>query len=271
MKKVIIAFIVLTGVFAIYSCSVNDETNKDSNELMNDTPISYVLKEGESPYYKQNKWDTCGVMHNNILKAVVANKINLGKVTNDYIDYSNNQFHEIYDPNYTITTLTTEQVRTVMADSTNYYVNVIDNNIHYTTTVKTSLSEFFMIIANSSTEENLTYSIMKNKIIRYEDNIIASNISETDKDEILKVTSVARHSLYFWNKELGDLTEISITGKRPIWKWIVVGLADVAGGAAGATAGSLTGVLAVAGGVAGAAGASSGASSLVDWISPDQP
>ena len=129
----------------------------------------------------------------------------------------------------------------------------------------------FVIIRNSLTEEDLTYNILKKKIIDYEDKIIKSSLNQADIDEILKVTSVARHSFYFWNKELGQTQENSILGKRPFWKWLVVGFADVAGAAAGATAGSLTGVLAVAGGVAGAAGASSGASSLVDWISPDAP
>lgn len=256
------------SLFSIFSCSNTDESSLNDTQSKN---VNYALKEIDSPNNKQNKWDICGIMHNNILRAVVDNKKNLEKNADAYIDYSLNQFHSMYDPNYSISTMTTQEIRIVMSDSTNYYVNVIENNINYTPVVKANLNEFFVIIRNSLTEEDLTYNILKKKIIDYEDKIIKSSLNQADIDEILKVTSVARHSFYFWNKELGQTQENSILGKRPFWKWLVVGFADVAGAAAGATAGSLTGVLAVAGGVAGAAGASSGASSLVDWISPDAP
>lgn len=272
MKKIlkVAAFVSLLGFFTV-ACSKDDISNSEDTELKN--VKNYAVSSYVDPYNSANVWDSIGVKHNEILSDLKANRANLSS-TDDYIGYSLYRFHERYDPYYTITTLTNSEIRDVLTDSTYQYMNGIAANTYYSEDVKNNILEFYHLLENISDEEDISYGDLKNYITNFEEYIIESSLDSSDKDEVLKITSLARHSFYFWYIELGDVkttTTIFASRRKPIWKWIVVGVADIAGGVAGATIGSPTGIGAIGGGLAGGVGASAGAASLVDWISPDNP
>lgn len=268
MKKLALGVLLAIFAFAIYSCSTNDENETVDIKNVKDS-TEFSKKELVNPYNKNNKWDSSGIKHNFILSKVVLNKAKLGKNTDAYIEYSNAIFHEYFDKSYTHTCMKISETREVLADSTNLYANVIKNS-NLTTATKEKIHDLFGILKNSLSEQNLTYKDVKDKIVNFENDILFSNLKDSEKDEVLKISSVARHSLYFWNHQLGGSKNSSVSSKRRWWKWLVVGIADAAGATSGALVGSPTGIGAVAGGIAGAAGASAGAASLLDWISPDK-
>lgn len=256
------AIIIATFGILVYSCSSDNETSLKSNDSLTSSRIQSMSK--VDPANPKNNMDICGIRHNIVIEAVMNNSENL-RTTDDYVKYSNLVFHEKFDNAYRIEDISTKTVTSILADSENNYSNVIESkNFSKQTTAK--LKELFALINDSKSDENLTYRAIRTKIIAFEDQILASTeMTEDDKNEVLKASSIARHTLFFWSQRFGDSSTVNSLGlKRRWWQWLVIGIADVAGGVAGATAGSPTGVGAVAGAVAGAAGASSGAASLVD-------
>jgi hypothetical protein len=216
----------------------------------------------------QNKWDICGQYHNDIIQDVMANKKNLSDIES-YVNYANSitQMKLNLSPQEASEySLSPNQVNTILSDKDNSYRNVIASS-KYSQATKDKYSELVNIFESAKNGDEIDYSTFKNRIISFESDLQRSNLSEKEKDEVLKVSSIARYSSLFWNETLqatdGNNGSI-IAAKRKWWQWLVIGIADVAGGIAGGIATGATVIGAVAGAVAGAAGASSGAATLVD-------
>ena len=109
-----------------------------------------------------------------------------------------------------------------------------------------------------------SYERIKTQIMDFEEDIINDyGLMEGDKQIVLQTTSVFRYSTAQWEEALpGFSAEIVPTGwtlngkKLKWWQWLVVGIADAAGGALGTAIG---GPLGTAGG---AVLASSGAAGI---------
>lgn len=279
MKRFLKLSVTLSLIFAFNSCQNDGDFQSKENENV----IEYSAKaEEDTPDFHLNKYDYAGRDHNIILENVVE-KWNENLTMDDYINFSRDEFFAIYSNEPSQTFPSNTSIINVLEDADNDFANVI-RNTNFNTVVKQHLSDFIELLVSFEATNNNKYSDLKNQIISFETKIISDNsLLEEDKEIILSVTSIGRHSAYFWNTTyLNALSNGYVTsgyvvkgffGKRPFWKWATVIICDVAGGiSGGAAAGAVSGgVVLIAGAVAGAAGASSGASSLVDWISPSKP
>lgn len=264
MKKVV--FILCSfAIFSFYSCSksktevIPSKLNTQSKKIMEELPSNV-----------NNPHDSIGFHHNESLEYVKlqiqgTNLRNFDILIEKSNEYSKNTFSsnipdiETYLPS-------SSYISRILADSIYKFKNVIENS-DYSVYSQGKLKDF--VASLYLIDENKKYSDIKKDIISFENSItVDNNISNLEKDALLRVTSVARHSMFYWIKEYNTVQNI-IVKRRPWWKWLVVGIADVAGGISGAIVAGPTLIGNIAGGISGAAGASAGASTIVDWVSPD--
>jgi hypothetical protein len=252
------------ATLGFYACK--QENLKPEGLQMSENPQSNSASIPCSPANPDNPFDSVGIIHNLALNDV---KNSVG-FSNSTINQRVNRANQYLSQQFGISaTFTISTITNIIADSSNSF-NTTINNLSVSNNLRNRLRNVVFLIKNNSDFDN--YCDLKNQIMILEQAVIDDNtLSTNEKNIFLKVSSIARHTLHYWtsiywneigydvNDPLASATERS---KRPWWKWVVVGLCDVAGGIAGGGAG-------IAGVVAGAAGASSGASSLVDWISPD--
>jgi len=259
----------VVGFFIFNGCSeaTTEELNNNSSP---EIQTSFYERDGmSSPDNPSNPWDIYGVIHNEILQEVIDNQRCFGNDTNAAINFALLKFEEKYDPVSFGGKTSLAEIQVILQNFPNSYYNVV-NTYSDNQSVRSKLNDLFDIIYNSFDEDGLDYNIMKGRILSFEESILndshdlisASGITATDMDVVLKTTSIARYSFYFWylnTNEIGTPSydyEVHGKKKRKWWKWLVVGAADVAGGATG--------------GVWGALGTSAGASTLVDWVVPDE-
>lgn len=252
-----VKFLYLIVFFALFSCS---KENDQQNEMKIDAKVYEKYQEASNP---DNPWEHFGLIHNDILDEYKLEKIKdlkknpqmFAKKVNrmdEVIEFAFQKFDEKYQVLGLEETSSVEQIKHILNDGDNFYANIVDEYTKEKANVHVAVKDFFKIIETFS-GQNITYTDVKDEIIKFEKGILLGNYSlnKAEKDYILKMTSIARHSFYFWSNQK---PRISKTG-RPWWKWVIVGLADVAG--------------ALTGKVKDALGASAGASTLIDWIAPD--
>jgi|GEM_PF-969236 len=261
----------VVGVFIFNACS--EATSEEFKDTDSSSKIDHSFNKRDgvsSPNNPSNPWDIYGVIHNEILQYVVNNQGSLGNDTDATINFALTQFESRYDPMSFGGYTSVSEIQNILHSFPNSYHNVI-STYSYSPNTKNKLRGLFDIIYSSFEEDDLDYNSMKNKIIDFEVNLLNGNsggavsVNDVDKIIILKATSIARHSFYFWYLNTNEIDgpdfeyELEDGGGNRVnkkwWKWLVIGAADVAGG--------------VTGNVAGALGASAGASTLVDEISPE--
>lgn len=271
MKKLLTLSVAVTLLFSINACQEDQEAKVSKNEI---TTFAVTNKFGVSADFALNPYDNAGKVHNEILQKVVE-KWDENLTTDDYINISRDEFFKLYPNENPAVFLSNVKIKSILDDSDNNYATIL-NNPNLNPVVRNQMSSFIKLLIDFEATGNNDYADLKEKIVYFETSIINNtSINDKDKAAILYVTSIGRHSAYFWNTIYLDAlangyTPFSIMGKKPWWKWVAVGLADVAGGiSGGAAAGAVSGgVVLIGGAIAGAVGASAGASSLVDWISP---
>ena len=246
-----IVFLILL-IIGIVSCNSDDFQSKNNEILITSKSDSRI---DEGPSNALNSWDESGAIHNEVLQKVVDNQHKLNNDFNSYVTYASEVYIADYgNPNQE--TLGTERVRTILADSLNFYKNRVLETT-YSESVKTRLFDLINIFETVVKGDEIGYSEFKAEIVNLENDIINDRISLEEKEILLKTTSVARYSCYFWINEL-QLSNNRSERRRKWWKWAIVGLADVAGGFVG---GSLMGP---AGAVVGAVETSSGALDIIE-------
>lgn len=258
MMKKVISLAVLSALF--FSCSKEQETGRKNDVSLVDTEVYEKYKEASNP---ENPWEHYGLIHNDILDELKSKKIEkptmFSKKVNQ-LDVTINYTLEKFDEKYGNSVMETgkkssvDEIKHILNDGENFYTNVIDEYTKDIKNVHIAIKDLFQVIERYSKDTFVEYADLKADIVAIESKIIEGDyfLSEEEKDFVLKITSIARHSFYYWSSQQKI---VSKTGKRPLWKWIVVGAADIAGG--------------ITGSVAGALGASAGASTLVDWVAPD--
>ena len=86
----------------------------------------------------------------------------------------------------------------------------------------------------------MDYKTIYNKIIAFEQKIMEDkSISIKEKEILLESMSIARHSMYFWYNYYNNPTGATYQAKKKWWHWLIIGLADVAGGVLGSSSGGL--------------------------------
>lgn len=267
MKRKTLSVLVLS-ILLVAACS------KQGTKPNDDTSQKQPAFSGRSnensgcgdPSNNSNPWDSVGIYHNYALDYVKKQALGGTADLKKYLDYSNNYMVSTFSSrvsNIRELLPSEDQLRTILADSASYYSNFIDKS-PYSEGVKLKFKELIGIITDEVGYEDADYCDIKVRILEFEEKLLADGSLKTDeKDQVLKASSVARYSLYFWYNEYQASLE---TSKRKWWQWLIVGVADVAGGIAGGIATGPTVVGVVAGAVAGAAGASSGAAAVLEYF-----
>lgn len=151
-------------------------------------------------------------------------------------------------------------INQVLADSVNDFDNVIAAT-SLSSYSKNELKELVSILKDTSGEKSDDYSDIKERIVTWETSVQNDqNISSSEKTVLLRVSSIARYSLLYWQREfiIHDPNPAPNQKKRKWWQWLIVGICDVAGGIAGAT---VNPGVAVSTGAA----ASVGAATIINW------
>lgn len=270
-KKKSLIFLATTAIIMV-SCTKQNLKTKEV-EVSQVSTSSYLVGKGTDcnvPNNSDNIWDSVGIYHNQALEYVIQEAVGQPKTITNYVGYSNqfmkNTFGERV-PDISSKLFSVSSVEILLSDTSTYFNNTIDSS-RYSRNVKTYLKNLISIMKDTTDDNSFNYCYIKSKIVELENNVPNdSNLSQSEKDVILRVTSVGRFSLFYWNNtfqsKLNGGESIS-SKKRKWWQWLIIGISDVAGGIAGGITTGPTVVGTVAGVVAGAAGASSGAATLVD-------
>lgn len=281
MKTMLKSILTVALLWSAVSCNTNEMSDLNSSARTEiSTSGNLASKASDNPENPLNNWEECGKKHNVILNYVITYQKTLdnsgltnSEIADKCIMASNNYFNQKYaqDYNNTQSPFTVDKIRSILNDGDNKFSNVIQG-MNASDKVKAKSSELINMMYNlASTDKDTEYEDVKASIVSFESSIMNdASLSQAEKDQLLQTTSIARYSSYLWSTTIDKSDSVSsVTGKKKWWKWLVVAVCDLAGGAAGTAAGG--GVLSVAGAIAGAAGASSGGAALVDWISPDAP
>ncbi|MFV0501107.1 MAG: hypothetical protein ACK5MH_05905 [Bacteroidales bacterium] len=238
-----------------FSCSDKEDDNYNSS-----VERVHLSKSTSNPYYGYNPYDYVGYQHNVVLEKIKQKLIETYGTTNveketlyavsieELVEegfYKNEMEAQLAIP--------FEFIDSIVEDRDNLYINSI-NNSNLSLEAKELINNLFSdILELSETTEG--YTEYRDVIINVENNIMSSTLAENEKQVLLKSTSIARYSIYYWLRYY----YIEANAKRPFWKYLAVGLADVAGGFAGGNVGT-------------AISASALATTLVDWNKkPDTP
>jgi len=257
--------ILLLAFSLVSSCSTENESSDKTTGALSAKAAAVGPENAKNPY------DKTGELHNAVMQMIFDDRANFNGDLEQTVSYGNTILTEKYE--FEESDLpTVEEVKTVLSDSLSFYKNNIANS-SYSEGTKEGLNKLMVIIENAASNEKTTYSSFKDEIVSFEDDILAGSLTEQQKTEILQVTSITRYSTYFWNTKYSGQyeTTTALFGKRKWWKWLIIGVADSAGGITGGIAGSPTVVGIAAGAVAGAVGTSAGALALVDAVWPEDP
>lgn len=131
---------------------------------------------------------------------------------------------------------------------------IIDIKINFRETVSNSslskegkgfLQKLFDYMLNNGFNGTVDYKECHAYILNFENDILENKtMSNSDKEFLLKSTSVGRHSINLWHKRFSDENNENNAGRRRGWfSWLIVGAADICGGVAGGGAFSVPGAI----------------------------
>uniref|UniRef100_UPI004049B8A1 hypothetical protein n=1 Tax=Flavobacterium sp. TaxID=239 RepID=UPI004049B8A1 len=276
-KNALINLVVIGITMFFYSCSTEQNEPPQNNVSTSDLESkSYNSSRVgiSTPENANNPYDEVGVMHNVVIEKVMFNASNL-VTTDDYINYAKTVSNDVYGINASNTVIPTNtQIKTIIDDHSADFSNVISNS-GYSTQAQLKLTELVNLLLEADRDLSIDYNTLKRQIITFEDDLINDiTLSNIEKQNILQMSSVARHSTHFWYNIMLDTIDYNETlspnvAKKKWWKWAVVGVADVLGAIGGASFGSPTGIVAIGMAVIGSAGASGGAATVLNYFWPD--
>lgn len=132
----------------------------------------------------------------------------------------------------------TNLIDNAIADYKNNYANLIKNS-----SLSSYSKKIVQEILDLTFNENTSYQSFISSIKKKENYIISSSIGSDEKENLLKTTSVARHSAYLWavSKNLDGSNNATTAAKKMKGTvWIIIG-ADLLGAGLGGAAGAMYG------------------------------
>lgn len=191
----------------------------------------------QSPENSKNSLDYLGVIHNEVLIEFIK----LNKTSNMSIDeillkikplmLENQNYREKFGSTYY--SVTTNQVKQYMPDVANNFNTLVDDQ-----KISNESKEFLKELLNSF-EGETDFNKVYQTVVSLEDRVIASKLTNKEKELVLGTTSIARYSSYLWLVKNPNPTFSNSLSGRFRW-WSIV--ADVAGGIIGAP-GGMAGIL----------------------------
>jgi hypothetical protein len=213
-----------------------------------------------------NPADSAGYIHNLALWDV-RNISDLQEAYDGIIKFFTNRWGSSFDDNQFRNTFTIVVIERIIEDSASLWDDTIDNtsfSVNAKDALKTLTRNFLLDTASLSTD--FSYNEIRNSIIIWENNLSESGaISQSEKELLLHVSSVARFSSLYWYNQFNEVWENmspeerqAVGKKRKWWQWLIVAACDVGGAIFGAQVNPGVAVTA-------ASAASGTAAAIINW------
>lgn len=222
--------------------------------LVSFNSVAQITIDPNDPGNATNPFDDAGKMHNEAVKLF------LEKYSDEKLSVE-----EILDRSYEICVslgMKGEKLSAVdfysgMNDAKNNFRSII-NSTDLSNSGKLKFQELIDYMMNNGLAGSLKISEFNKYILTFENNVLSNRLySKSDRESLLKYSSIARHSSNFWyTYENSSSYENNADGNPPRWiRWVIVGASDIAGAAAGGGFNVISGV-----------GASSAVNEVIDEV-----
>ena len=200
MKKTIALILTtISTIILITSCS------KSNNKEINDLKFIKISDNNNWNHASNsnNPYDSIGYLHNvalkNTLELYQINELNVSNVYNSGIEFSKERFGinstDTLTQNYTIATL--GEINNFINENINFAEIIQETNIKEN--LKAPITELIIDILDTTYLYSSNYDSLKEKIIKWENNVISfNNFNNEDKLVLLSTSSILRYSLYSW-------------------------------------------------------------------------
>lgn len=258
MTKFAFMSIIALGASVLLSCNKEGKII-NPNQAINNSNSGFVTLSGTDSNWAQasnslNPDDSIGYLHNLGLQYIL-NNVAFGNL-NDSTSYSTGiGFCAIKFGKDKASSLSLvynlSDLESIVNGYNNYNYNfsqVIQNEANIDSTVKTHLLSLIVNITDSNYAYINNYDSLKSKIVNWENGIISSNISSTDKDVLLSSSSILRYSLLaWWNVQFpsNDSGYVTLGLFRKIVGVVLVAASDAVAGSVGAAIGGPAGAAVV--------------------------
>ena len=239
--------------FGIFSCS-EDENNGEE--------VNVITKSSATPENNDNPYDYIGALHNEkvhkIMNEALLKYFTINTITKSEM-YQITRDVLVKDSLFSSEEAFLREVpqallEDILSDAQNLCINKI-SNMGISEDVANQIAAMFNAFEIKA-ETSDSYADFKKIVTDMETSITSSNtLNRNDKITLLKATSIARYSLYYWF----SFEDLMFKSKRPVWKYITVACADILGGV-------------LTGNVGTAISASAFATTVIDWNEkPENP
>jgi len=197
--------------------------------------FSITLPAQENP---KNPYDNAGKLHNKVISGFIKKYGNKNLTVKETIiktlEECKKQGIEVNDKNVD------EKVFIDLVNDKKYnFVNIVKKST-LSKKSKSILIKFFNEIGNLKNGSPVDYKTVYKKIVEMEQRILDDkSIATNERKILLESMSIARYSLHFWYNYYNNPTGSASQAKKKWWRWVVIGLADVAGGILGSSSGGL--------------------------------
>lgn len=208
--------------------------NDDKDQVRNDTYIvSQTLgKNTTIPANSTNVFDSVGAMHNTEVDKIMTELLSRYGTVNNleastvYEVIGSRLVSEGFYSSFSSfeREVPISFLNSIASDTANLYSNII-RTANLSNNTKSYLNRLFSTLEDKAqTTDN--YLVFKNSIMEIERDIIGTNtLSTSEKNCLLKTTSIARYSIYYW---FYFENELPTKNKISIWDRIAVAGADIA-------------------------------------------
>jgi hypothetical protein len=214
------------GLLPFASCKKTSQTATVSSTQKTLHLSDYVYSQDDAAN-PNNPYDNVGFQHNNILQATRSIWTNSSKTFNDVYTGEATYYHNNVDATVVVPQESSMQAlyNTLIADVTNWESNTIASS-NLSATGKSYANQLFGCLANI--DPNAYYADFKNNVIAVEGQISQNqSLSSDEKQRLLTMASVLRHSTLYWlNESVGQNTDGSNPCGCRIFKKIGSWLAD---------------------------------------------
>lgn len=213
------------------------------------TIVTSVKVNAQNPENRNNEFDQVGVLHNELVERAISEhtgkNLSLNEICNIFEDYVN-QSPEARE--FGANKIDTQLIEDGVNDFPNQFRNVI-KSINISTKAQTKAQELIdRMFEMAFADKEPNYSDVYNYVIAFETSIVSDkSLSSNDKKALLSGASIARYSTLMWKNHYSEkYNNTTSKRKRRWWEWVVIGVADVAGGIGGSSVGATVGGAAAA-------------------------
>jgi len=179
-----------------------------------------------TPENPLNPYDSLGYWHNRIVNYILDCKENTVPDANVSTQCVLQFYKQLYDMDLPASSFTTVS-RTV--DESNADIQNVITGCSYDEIVKLKLESLIQMIHKLSDNKS-TYPVIKTAITGFENGVMQDKLlSAEDSEAILKVTSIARFSIYYWMDVFHAAEQGDAFFLKNVVKWIAATTSDIGG------------------------------------------